>query len=151
MSFGADCSVIQGDAAPKLIKNQVVISGPYQLLCKDADGNQIQTFNRPLAWVYKFKTGLNGYGTPTAVSLDDSGKVAVSKSIYNKKLKTISFSQTNGSQSLILASKTKGLPVNLIIGVLFILGLFAGVFFFVLRRRQKENYSDYIRSKYYDL
>jgi peptidoglycan hydrolase-like protein with peptidoglycan-binding domain len=148
---GADCSVIQGDAAPKLIKNQVVISGPYQLLCKDADGNQIQTFNRPLAWVYKFKTGLNGYGTPTAVSLDDSGKVAVSKSIYNKKLKTISFSQTNGSQSLILASKTKGLPVNLIIGVLFILGLFAGVFFFVLRRRQKENYSDYIRSKYYDL
>lgn len=150
-SSGAACSVVTSDVTPTLAKNQVVISGPYQLLCKDADGNQIQTFNRPLAWSYQFKTALKGYGAPIAASLDDAGKSVVSKSVYNKKLKTVSFSQTNGSQSLILASKKKGIPVNLIIGILLIIVLFIGVFFFVLRRRQQENYSDYIRSKYYDL
>lgn len=151
ISDGADCSVVTGDATVALAKGQVIINGPYQLLCKDADGNQVQSFSKPLVWKYQFKTNLKGYGPPTAIVIDDSGKASKSKSVYNKKLKTVTFDQTNGSQALILASKTKGIPINLIIGILFILAIFAGVFFYVLRRRQQENYSDYIRSKYYDL
>jgi hypothetical protein len=151
ISTGADCSVIKGDASVALAKGQFILDGPYQLLCKDAEGNQVQSFSKPLTWSYQFKTNLKGYGPPLAIVVDDSGKAAKSKSVYNKKLKTITFDQTNGSQALILASKTKGVPVNLIIGILFVIAIFAGVFFFVLRRRQKENYSDYIRSKYYDI
>ena len=148
---GAVCSVTAGDAEVPLTKSQVRVAGPYQLLCKDSDGNQIASFTKTLLWTYVFKNQLVGYSSPIAVTIDDSNKASSAKSTYNSKTKTLVFSQAVGSQTMILASKKKPLPINLIIGILFVLGLFAGVFFFVLRRRQQQNYSEYIRSKYYDI
>jgi hypothetical protein len=148
---GADCSVTTGDAEAPVTKTQVRIAGPYQLLCKDADGNTIASFTKAITWSYVFKNQLTGYSSPIAVTVDDSGKAAAAKSRYNAKTKIMSFNQTTGSQTFILASKKKPLPVNLIVGILFVMGIFAGAFFFVLRRRQQSNYSEYIRSKYYDI
>ena len=148
---GAVCSVTIGDAAIPTTKTQIRVAGPYQLLCKDSDGNQIASFTKTLLWTYVFKNQLVGYSSPIAVTIDDSNKASSAKSTYNSKTKTLIFSQAVGSQTMILASKKKPVPINLIIGILFILGIFAGAFFYVLRRRQQQNYSDYIRSKYYDI
>ncbi|MEO7617499.1 MAG: hypothetical protein ABIS59_01510, partial [Candidatus Saccharibacteria bacterium] len=148
---GADCSVTTGDAETPTTKTQVRIAGPYQLLCKDADGNAIVSFTKAITWKYVFKTQLTGYKSPIAVTVDDSGKATGAKAKFNAKSKTMTFDQAAGSQTYILASKKKPLPVNLIIGILLVLGIFGGALFFVLRRRQQSNYSEYIRSKYYDI
>jgi hypothetical protein len=148
---GADCSVIKSDATVPLAKNQIVVAGAYQLLCKDSGGNEVASFTKALRWDYSLKMRPNGYGAPLAVVIDDSQKATKAKSTFNKKTGILTFAQSSGSKSIVLASKNAGIPVNLIVGILLVLGLFGGVITFVLRRKQQANYSEYIRSKYYDI
>jgi hypothetical protein len=131
-----------------------VIAGPYALICKNASGEAVDTFNKPVTWTYQIKTKIKGYTKPGAIGVDSSGGVqSVSDIAYNTKAQTIQFNQLSAGKTAIVASVYKASNAWItFLGVgAAAFALIGGTLLLVLRRKQKQNYNEYLRSKYYDL
>jgi len=129
-----------------------VVAGPYSLVCKTASGDLITDFTKPVSWTFELKTKLNGYEKPSVVSVDSSGgQSEVKDAVYNAKAQTLQFNQSSATTTAVLASKSQGIPGNLVAIVVVLLLAIGGVFALVLRKSQKQNYNEYLRKKYYDL
>ena len=147
----ADCTVTTASSAVTT-GSRTLIAGPYQLICKDSSGNVLLTTKSPLGWTYNVKAKIGGFINPTVVSISSAGtQSSVTPVTYDKKAGSVSFSTATLGTTAVLASVKAGFPVSLVVFTLLAIAVIVIVLVFVLRKKQKTNYDDYIRSKYYDL
>jgi uncharacterized membrane protein YgcG len=148
----ADCSVTDGSAQSFKPSPKRVVAGPYTMVCKDQQGNIIESFNSSLAWNFNIKSKLKGLDSPEAYTIGTSGTLGlVSNAKYTSSNETIAFTSASAASVLVLASVGATVPWGLILIILLLTGLIVGVLVFVLRQKQKLNYDEYLRSKYYNL
>jgi hypothetical protein len=128
-----------------------VVAGPYSLICKTAAGDLITDLVKPVSWTFELATKLKGYDKPSAVSVDSSGGQSdVKNAAYNTKAQTLQFNQSTVTTTAVLASKVQGISAFLVVGALILLLAVGAVFTLFLRKSQKQDYSEYLRRKYYD-
>ena len=144
-----DCTIVTMTTTVAAGKSHVV-AGPYQLVCKDSSGNQIVTTNQAFTWTYALSGKLNGYTKPQGVVIDDSKQTAV-KGTYSSKEHTLTFTAATLGVTAVLASKSAGFPLTIVIFALLLIGAVVAFVLFILRSKQKRSYDEYIRSKYYDI
>jgi ricin-type beta-trefoil lectin protein len=147
-----DCSVTVDTTTNFTTKQRKVVAGPYQLLCKDANANTVTSFSQPLAWSVKLKNKLKGVTKPTAYTADANANLnAISNAKFSNSSKVMTFTTTTANDVLVLGTITHGISWDLVVIILVILGVMGGVAVLILRRQQKSNYDDYLRTKYYNL
>jgi uncharacterized membrane protein YgcG len=152
ISNAADCTVAPNTTKVTLKNNLKVVVGPYQLVCKDAAGNTITSFLRPLTWTLNVKGKLKGVGKPSAYSIDDNGNTtSIAGSSFSSANNQVKFSTTTSNSIAALAALKPGFPWNLLAIILLVLGIIAGVAVLIIRRNRAINYNDYLREKYYNL
>jgi len=152
----AECSVTTVDTKsvgqPPGTASQPLVVGPYSLLCKTAGGNEISGFNQPLSWAISLKGKLGGLANPQAFLYGDTGSESpITNATYNSKTDTMLFTTSSTNAVLVLATAEHGISMNIVVTFILLVLLVAGVLVLVLRQRQKSNYNDYIRHKYYEL
>jgi hypothetical protein len=147
----ADCTVIVSTLTIPVGKS-ILVAGPYQILCKDSSGNDILTTKQPLLWTYAIKGKMAGYQKPTGVTVTGSGGPDSStKSTYNTKTGVLNFTSAAVGTTAVLAVTSAGAPITAIIFIILFILIVIGIVVVFLRKGQKRDYNDYIRSKYYDL
>jgi hypothetical protein len=150
-----ECIVVREDSYKPSLKNgQSMIAGPYSLVCKTRDGRTVSEFSKPLTWNLNVKSKLGKLANPQVYIRETGSTPALLKeAVFNSKQGTVSFNHAGSGQVLVLASPREGfgVPVNLIVFMLAAIGLIALVLVLVLRRKQKTDYDDYLRSKYYNV
>jgi hypothetical protein len=152
----ADCSVSTtnvSDSSHKPGTSELsLVVGPYSVLCKTAGGTQITQFEKPLTWTFSLKGKLKGLNNPKAYTYDTSGPGTLVKGYkYDSKSETLRVDSTSTSPIMVLAAVQHGISLNVVAAFLLLLGIIAGVAVLIFRRKQKTNYDDYLRSKYYNL
>jgi hypothetical protein len=130
----------------------VVVIGPYRLLCKNANADIIGASSKPLTWTLLLKGHLKGLTKPTVVVYDENDQVSDTKEPAKvQKDDTMVFVSTSVFALAAAASQVSYAWIGYVIGaIILILGVLVGAWF-MIRRSQQVNYSDYLRSKYYDL
>jgi hypothetical protein len=147
----ADCNV-SADNTHVSVGAKKVVAGPYTVICKGLDGNQITSFAQPLSWSFSIKSKLKGLKNPGAYSTDTNGNLTpITNAKYDAAGGKITFSSTSSNPVLVLAQVAPGIPWNVVAIVLFVLAVAGGVFVLIWRRQQKASYDDYLRKKYYNL
>lgn len=146
----AACSITQDDDQTPGTKDRLLVGGVYVFLCKTAAADTISDFGKPLAWNFNLKGKLKGLTRPEAY-LADNAKVAVKGAKYDANSNVLSFESSSNVPVYVLAARAPGIPLNLIAIVLAVIIGVGGVVVAILRRRQKVNYDEYLRQKYYNL
>jgi hypothetical protein len=107
-------------------QNVPVIFGPYELACKTTAGSIVTQFKKQAAWTLNIAGTLkNGLKNPT--SLPPNSIVVVR------------------------ASKPQGISPNLIIFMLVVIGLVVSIVVYMINRKRRLQYEEYLRSKYYEV
>jgi uncharacterized membrane protein YgcG len=152
VSSDADCSVALGSVPASSYSGRKLVAGPYSLVCKDQQGTLISAFSDPISWSFKLKGKLKGLSDPLAYSSDSTGKLSdISNAKFNSSLALMTFTTSNDNSVLALASVNPGIPWGLLATIVLLLAIIVAVLIFILRNKQKVNYYEYIRSKYYNL
>ncbi len=152
LTGSAVCSVESVDGKVDVPSSYAVVGGPYQLVCKDVGGDPITDFAKPIKWSYSLSGKLKGYQTPKGATLDANGKASTLKSsTFAAKASVLQFQVASGQSTLAVAALKKPFPWNIVAIIIFVLLIIGGIIIFVLRRAQKQNYDDYLRSKYYNI
>jgi hypothetical protein len=146
----AACSITQDDSQKPGTKERPLVGSVYVFLCKTVAGDTISDFGQPLTWNFNLKGKLRGLTRPEAY-LADNAKVAVKGAKYDANSNVLSFASSSNVPVYVLAAKAPGIPLNLIAIVLAAVIGVGGVLVVILRRRQKVNYDEYLRQKYYNL
>lgn len=152
ISGTVDCSVSLG-IPPTVNSSQHLVAGPYQLLCKDQTGTQITSFSQPLSWTLNLsKIKLKNYVSPVPYSQDASGTVSTVKNgKYNTSDSQMVFTMATDDSVMVLAATGATIPWDLIVSLFLIAGAVALVAVLLLRKKQQNNYDEYLRQKYYNL
>jgi hypothetical protein len=150
LSQSANCSITT-DAHQLGTTQRPVVAGPYILVCKGAGGNVLSSYLQPLTWSIMLKTKLNGYHDPGAAALGDNGRSQTITASYDNKSMILRFTTSQAVPVAVLASRAAGFPVTIVFIVIAIILVVLAVLVIGLRQVQKRNYSDYLRSKYYNL
>jgi hypothetical protein len=152
VSGAADCAIVHDDTRKPAVNGRVVVAGLYLLMCKDSVGATVAEFSKPLVWTYQLKGKLKGLNNPTPYLYESSSTGTV---IQNAKFEAdgdiLSFETVMGNPTYVLAAKRAGIPLDAVAIALLVLGVAGGVTVLVLRRKQRTNYDEYLRSKYYNL
>ncbi len=150
----ANCSLdtISGTPGRGTKKHPVVVAGPYRLLCKTASGETLGNSDKPLTWTVTLKGQLKGLNKPTVIVYDENDKVSDTKEpVKVQKDGSMVFASTSVFALAAAASPISYVWVGYVIGaIILILCVMAGAWL-MIRRTQKVNYGDYLRSKYYDI
>lgn len=148
----AKCTV-ELSAARLATDGRTAVAGPYSLVCKNVAGDVLDTYNKPVNWSFALKTKLKGSPKLVVVSQDSSGSIAdVKSAAYDSKTHTMRFSQATATTTAVLAVKAgAGISPSFIAIFLLVILLIVGVIILMLRKNQRQNYNDYLRSKYYNL
>ncbi|HSX02981.1 MAG TPA: fibronectin type III domain-containing protein, partial [Candidatus Saccharimonadia bacterium] len=150
LSQSANCSITT-DTRRMGTTQRPVVAGPYVLVCKDAGGHILSAYQQPLTWSIMLKTKLKGYHNPGATTLNDSGQPQAVTASYDSKSMILRFSTSQAALVAVLASHTASFPMAIVFIVIAIILAILAVLILGLRQIQKRNYSDYLRSKYYNL
>ncbi len=147
-----DCSVAVDTATNFATKSHKVVAGPYELVCKDANGNAVTSFAQALSWSISLKNKLKGVSGPTAYTATASSTLSViTNAKFNTSSQVMTFTTTSANDVLVLATISHGISWSFVVIILVVLGIAGGVATLILRRQQKSNYDDYLRTKYYNL
>ena len=150
----ANCSLdtVSNSSGRGTKKKPVVVAGPYRLLCKNASSEILGSSDEPLTWTLILKGQLKGLTKPAVIVYDENEQASDTKEpVIIQKNDTMVFASTSAFAVAAAASRTSYAWVGYVLGaVLLIMGVMAGAWF-IIRRSQKVNYSDYLRSKYYDI
>ena len=146
----AICNVITSHL--KLTKSVgAIIAGPYELVCKNTSGKVLTDFNKPVTWKYNLKSKNNGYGNFRGVSVGAGGRLdAAPTSDFDSQSQQLTFNQSTATTTAVLAASKRGIPAGSIT-IIVIVFIFLGWVIFNLRASQRQRYTDFLRSKYYNL
>lgn len=145
----ANCQVVSDQTEPKT--DLSVVAGPYVLLCKDQDGNVIDSLDKSADWTINLQGKERQFTKLQAAQLDGGGRPTAVKTQFNQKTGVMTFSSTASGPFVVLGAVRHGLPWGSIISIIVILLLiFGGIGYLIYRQRNKQNYDDYLRRKYYD-
>jgi len=151
----ANCSldIVAGGSGKGTKKHPVVVAGPYRLLCKNASADILGTASKPLTWTLSpVKGQLKGLTKPTVIVYDENDKVSDTKEAFSvQKNGTIVFASSSVMAIASAASSISYAWVGYVVGAIILILLVMVGAWFTIRRSQKVNYSDYLRSKYYDI
>jgi hypothetical protein len=148
----ANCAVAVNTMTLQIMNGKKLVAGPYQLVCKDADGNMVTDFNSAVAWTIKLKGKLKGVKNPAAFTVGDGGSLAAAKNAsYDSKAQQLKISSTTNESIAAVADIAPGVPWNVVAFVIIVIGVLAGIAVFILRRQRNSNYVSYLRRKYYEI
>lgn len=151
----AQCSIISDTANQEKLKppKLIAIIGPYTLVCKQADGNNVTSFKKRVSLAVHFTAQqTKQFGGFQFYQYDDSsGTWKLFKIVYNKKAKDYEFAVDKPIQFAVMGSVKKGISAQFVVIVILIILGIAGAVFFLLRRAKRQQYDAYIRKKYYNL
>jgi hypothetical protein len=147
-----NCTVASNTQVLRTTGSQKVVAGPYQLVCKNANGDLLASFGASVKWTINLKGKLSGVGTPVFSTVEVNGALTALKSAeYDKTAQTIA-GETSSTQSVaVTAPKQAGFPWSILAAVLFIGGVIMAVIVLVALRRRNLSYRDYLRRKYYEI
>jgi hypothetical protein len=151
----ASCSLITDTSNKTSLSSTKLLlaAGPYSLLCRDASGNNIDTFDTDVTLSVSTTAKQFSKLTNFAFYQYDGGNAAWTKMVTttDKKSKVITATTRAPLQFAVLGSAPAGIPLNLILIIIFILLIIGAFLFFRARQVKKQQYDEYIRHKYYDL
>lgn len=157
---GVACVVISepaGRSSMAKYRNSLV-AGPYSLVCKQADGKAIESFNGSVEAsmvldgdAKKAVKKLKKYKNLKLGTVDKAGEFTGVEARFALTTGVISFSLDKPA-TLILTGTVKSSIWPTILSIfLLILVVGGGIFMLKLRQAQKQQYEEYIRKKYLDL
>jgi hypothetical protein len=147
-----NCTVAANTQVLRATSGSKIVAGPYQLVCKDSNGQALTDITGSLTWNIKLKGKLNGVGTPAAAKVEVNGALtALKESEYDKNSQVLIFKNDSLQPVAAEAPINAGFPWSIFIGVLFIGGIVMAVLVMLALRSRKLSYQNYIRRKYYDV
>jgi hypothetical protein len=151
----ADCSVAvtSFDETRRLgSEGQLLVVGPYYLLCKTISGKVVTEFLKPLEWSFDVSDKLKGMNNPSAYMFKVSAPGELIKgSVYDARSRTVKVSTTSPDPVMVLANANQGVSLNIIAALILLIGIMVGVGVLIVRTKQKATYDEYLRKKYYNL
>jgi hypothetical protein len=151
----ADCSVAvtSYDDTRKLGPDgQLLVVGPYYLLCKTISGKVITEFLKPLEWTFDVKDKLKGMNNPKAFTFKATAPGELIKgSVHDTKSSTVRVSTTSPDPVMVMADPNTGISLNFVAAFILLGGILVGVAVLIVRTKQKSTYDAYLRKKYYNL
>jgi hypothetical protein len=145
----ADCQLVNDQTAAKTTQSELV--GPYKLLCKDQQGNNVDSFQQDVSWTINLSHKEKKYTKLSVALLDADGNATDAKAKLNPKSDVLAFTASASGPFVVLGTLKKGLPWSTIISIILVLLVAGGgIGFLIYRQRNKQNYDDYLRRKYYD-
>ncbi|HSH31157.1 MAG TPA: hypothetical protein VK963_00635, partial [Candidatus Saccharimonadales bacterium] len=155
VSKDAVCSVVTDDLNKQQISAPALqlVTGPYALVCKLANGDAISSFQIPVTVTIKPSSDqLKQYDKFQVHQFDpNASSWAAADGEFNKQAKTYGLSLDKPAQIALLGVTKKsyvGLVLSILVPLVLLVG---GVFFYRLRQMQRQQYNDYLRRKYYNL
>jgi hypothetical protein len=146
-----NCAVAANDQVIHSSSDKVV-AGPYQLVCKDANGNTLASVTGSLQWTISLKGKLKGLGAPSAYEADPNGTLTLQKGAsFDSKAQTIGLHLASANAVVVLAPPAASFPWGFVALVLLVLGILGGLASLVLNRQRRANFNDYLRQKYYNI
>ncbi len=133
-------------------QHPVVVSGPYQLLCKNAGGDILDTLSKPLDWEVQFAGRMKGLSGPAVVSYDMSGSaMELTDKATIDKSQTVRFSTMSAMIVAGAASRKSYAWIQFVVVAIVLMLAVAAVAAMIIRKSRLENYNGYLRSKYYEI
>ena len=151
VSAGVVCSVTGGSKAASSARP--VIAGPYRLECQGADGQPLATLTGTVQWRLEPGSRLIGYTTPqVAQSVKDTDALQLANTgQYDDKTHRLTVTLPVNERVAVTAMVPNYAWVNYVavagLGAMIVIVLL----FWPLRSARRQNYQDYLRSKYYNL
>lgn len=121
----------------KAPSGQSTLLGPYNLLCVTEDGQVIDSYQKPITIAMKLSSVGSGYGDYN-VQFKDGSTWKATKSTYDSKKQTISFTMTSSKSFAAFGAKQKSI-IGKIFMILFILLLLAGAVFGLVWWRRRRS------------
>jgi hypothetical protein len=146
----AQCSVTSGSGRP-LSTQRIVLAGPYELICRDASGGTIADFKHDVTWHLKLGDKMRGATPPQLVRADKSDQPGMAASTYDKTQREVTGTLSGLGRVAVLETPIDWGWINyVIIGGMALIAVFLLA---VLPRRKKNRleYQEYLRAKYYNL
>lgn len=147
------CTINTGSASGIGSANVPLVAGPYQLLCKTIDGEEVSQFSGPVSITYSLKGKIPvGVGNIRAVTYGSGGigSALVGQS-YDALSGTLKFTMTTDNQTVVLADRSAGISPDFVVAILIVVLVAVGIGILVARQTQKSTYEAYLRRKYYNL
>ncbi len=151
LTANAFCNIITPtDILPPALAGYKFISGPYSLNCRDAGGNTVTGFEKPLVLSAQVdRNTLTGVKQVDYFGQKDDGSWEKLKVLSHDK-KTLSDSVDPGSDlTFVIMGKQKKTSIvvvifKLLIALVIILALIRFIVRLILRRRAEQQYEDYL-------
>lgn len=145
----AVCVVVTtGQRAPR---GEVMAAGTYSLECRESDGRLISDWRAEVTWKLQLKERMAGLSKPEARDFAAGGKAQVVESDYDQTTGEMTVAVPATAKLAVVAPEPNMVWVNLIIaGGLGLMGLLP-LSLIPARRARRQNYREYLRSKYYNL
>ena len=145
----SDCQLVDDQTAAKTSQSE--LAGPYKLLCKDSQGNEVDSFQKEISWTINLSHKEKRYDHIAVALLDEEGNVSDAGAKFNKKSDVMAFTAQASGPFVVLGTLKHGLPWGTIISIILILlAAGGGIGYLIYRQRGKQDYDDYLRRKYYD-
>ncbi len=150
MPKGADCKIANSN--PETPVGRVHIAGAYFLECRTTTGDMIPEVSGVATWRFDIQDQLKGYVDPVMVSYggDHSGEL-VSGVAYDAKAGTLTVQAPAMGRYAVLAAEPSRAWIGWAVMGGFMLLIIAALAFIPLRTNRRQNYQEYLRSKYYNL
>ena len=126
-----------------------VLAGPYQLVCRDADGNVLSNFTKPLTLSLQLnKIDTSGVASVSYYSYENNQWQLIQPQGKTGQSGVVQFDVSNSS-AFAVVGKPKSTPlwVKLVITLLVLIGLVIvawQVMHLLLRRKYQQQYDDYV-------
>lgn len=131
--------------------DEVMVAGAYSLECREANGGLISGWQAMVTWKLQLKERMTGLSKPAARNFVADGKAAIVQSRYDQTAGEMTITAPATAKLAAVAPEPDMIWVNLVIaGGLGLMGLLP-LSLIPLRRARKQDYREYLRSKYYNL
>jgi hypothetical protein len=148
----SDCTINAVSASGIGSTNTPLVAGPYQLLCKTIDGQEVSQFSASVSITYSLKGKVPaGVGNIRAVTYNSGIGPAVSGQSYDAPSGTLKFTMSSDNQTMVLADKSAGVSPDFVVALLLVVSVAVGLGVLIARQTQKSTYEEYLRRKYYNL